>query len=119
MFLEYYWFLFFSFFCLLISSILFFSSYFFTFFKNDFDKSSSYECGFNPFGDMRTRFEIRFFLIAILFIIFDLEISFFFLWSLSFNFLLLNSILVMSLFVFLLFIGFGFEWITGSLNWDH
>lgn len=59
--------------------LLFFASYSFVYNRNDFEKTSSYECGFNPFGDSRMRFEIRFFLVAILFIIFDLEIAIFFL----------------------------------------
>jgi NADH-quinone oxidoreductase subunit A len=68
----------FGLFCFLLGFILFVFSYFLVFQSPDFEKLSSYECGFQPFGDTRSKFEVRFYLVAILFIIFDLEISFFF-----------------------------------------
>jgi NADH:ubiquinone oxidoreductase subunit 3 (subunit A) len=64
--------------CLLLVLLLFFASFFLVYHKPDPEKLSSYECGFNPFGDARNKFEIRFYLVAILFIIFDLEVTFLF-----------------------------------------
>lgn len=64
--------------CFFIVFILFFFSYMFFFQKGDFEKISVYECGFNPFGDARMKFEVRFFLVGILFLVFDVEIAFLF-----------------------------------------
>jgi NADH:ubiquinone oxidoreductase subunit 3 (subunit A) len=78
MFLEYIIILKYFFICFLLVIVLFSFSFFFVFQKPDSEKFSSYECGFNPFGDARTKFEVRFYLVGILFIIFDLEITFLF-----------------------------------------
>jgi len=78
MFIEYLFILKYFLFCFVISVVLFSISFFFVYQKPDIEKLSAYECGFNPFGDARNKFEIRFYLIGILFIIFDLEITFLF-----------------------------------------
>lgn len=78
MFIEYVFILKYVLFCLLISVLLFALSLFLVYQKPDVEKLSSYECGFNPFGDARNKFEVRFYLVGILFIIFDLEITFLF-----------------------------------------
>lgn len=75
---EYYSILIFFFFAIGLSSLIFFLSYILVFQKGDQEKLSAYECGFNPFEDARMTFDIRFYLVAILFLIFDLEISFLF-----------------------------------------
>lgn len=82
------------------------------------EKLSIYECGFNPFSDTRGQFEVRFYLVAILFIVFDLEITFLFPWCVSLFTLDLFGWLSMFLFLFLLTVGFVFEWIKGALDWS-
>lgn len=78
MFLEYLFILKYSLFCFALSCLLSSLSFFLVYQKPDLEKLSAYECGFNPFGDARNKFEVRFYLIGILFIIFDLEITFLF-----------------------------------------
>ena len=73
------------------------------------EKMSAYECGFNPFGDARNKFEIRYYLVAILFIIFDLELLFLFPWIISFTTLSFEGIFSMILFLFILTLGFIYE----------
>jgi len=103
---------------LLISSVLFILSYLFIYQQPELEKISSYECGFNPFGDARNRFEVRFYLVGILFIIFDLEIIFLFPWIMTIFQCTLYGHFVMVLFLFLLTIGFYYEWVKGALDWD-
>lgn len=81
MYLEYLYILKYSMVFLIIGLILFFISFFFVYQKPTIEKISAYECGFNPFGDARSKFEIRYYLVAILFIIFDLELLFLFPWA--------------------------------------
>ena len=81
------------------------------------DKLSSYECGFEPFDDSRGTFDIHFFIIAILFIIFDLEIAFIFPWARLLYFLGAFGFWVMILFLTILTIGFVYEWNRGALDW--
>lgn len=83
----------------------------------DYEKLSAYECGFNPFEEVVGRFDIRFYLVAILFIIFDLEVSFLFPWSMIFGFLGFFGFYSMFLFLFILIIGFLYELRRGSLDW--
>jgi len=83
----------------------------------DIEKISAYECGFDPFEDARIKFEIHFYLIAILFIIFDLEIAFLFPWAICLSVLGIIGFLNMLLFLILLGIGFIFEWRQGALDW--
>lgn len=86
--------------------------------NNDAEKISSYECGFSPFGDSRTKFEVKFYLVGILFIIFDLELTFLFPWFLIVmeNITLFNG-LGMFIFILLLLIGFIYELINNALDW--
>ncbi len=91
------------------------------------EKLSAYECGFNAFDDARMKFDVRFYLVAILFIIFDLEVAFLFPWAVAFNDLVqgsgmegLKSLGLLSMIVFLLVltVGFIYEWKKGALEWD-
>lgn len=84
---------------------------------SDYEKLSPYECGFAPFNDARFRFDIHFYLISILFLIFDLEIVFIFPWSVYLQFVGFFGFSVMIIFLFFLVIGFIFEWQVGALNW--
>jgi NADH-quinone oxidoreductase subunit A len=86
--------------------------------KGDSEKLSAYECGFDPFDDARNTFDVRFYLVAILFIIFDLEISFLFPWCISLGSLPLFAYWSMFLFLFILTIGFVYEWKKGALEWE-
>lgn len=81
-------------------------------------KNSAYECGFENFGDARMKFDIRFYLVAILFIIFDLEIAFLFPWAVALDGLGTSGLIAMSIFLLVLIIGFIYEWKKGALNWD-
>ena len=84
----------------------------------DPEKLSAYECGFNSFDDARMKFDVRFYLVAILFIIFDLEVAFLFPWAVAFGDLGLFGFWSMMLFLGVLTIGFFYEWRKGALEWD-
>ena len=84
----------------------------------DPEKLSAYECGFEPFNDSRMEFDVRFYLVAILFIIFDLEIAFLFPWAISLGTIGLYGYISMLIFLFILTIGFIYEWKKGALDWD-
>ena len=84
----------------------------------DPEKLSAYECGFEAFGDSRMEFDVRFYLVAILFIIFDLEIAFLFPWAISLGSIGALGFWSMMLFLFILTIGFVYEWKKGALDWD-
>ena len=84
----------------------------------DPEKLSAYECGFEAFGDSRMEFDVRFYLVAILFIIFDLEIAFLFPWAISLGNLGPLGFWSMMIFLFVLTIGFIYEWKKGALDWD-
>ena len=84
----------------------------------DPEKLSAYECGFEAFGDSRMEFDVRFYLVAILFIIFDLEIAFLFPWAISLGNLGSLGFWSMMIFLFILTIGFIYEWKKGVLDWD-
>ena len=86
--------------------------------KPDPEKLSAYECGFEAFGDSRMEFDVRFYLVAILFIIFDLEIAFLFPWAISLGNLGTLGFWSMMIFLFVLTIGFVYEWKKGALDWD-
>ena len=86
--------------------------------KPDPEKLSTYECGFEPFSDSRMEFDVRFYLVAILFIIFDLEIAFLFPWAVSLGNLGALGFWSMMLFLFILTVGFVYEWKKGALDWD-
>lgn len=85
---------------------------------NDKEKLSSYECGFNPFKDSISEFDIKFYLVAILFLIFDLEISFLFPFILCLDMLNFFSVSTMFLFLLILTMGFFYEWKKGALDWE-
>lgn len=84
----------------------------------DAEKVSAYECGFNAFDDARMRFDVRFYLVSILFIIFDLEIAFLFPWAVAFKDVGLFGFWSMIVFLAVLTIGFVYEWKKGALEWD-
>ena len=84
----------------------------------DPEKLSAYECGFEAFGDSRMEFDVRFYLVAILFIIFDLEIAFLFPWAISLGNIGSLGFWSMMIFLFILTVGFVYEWKKGALDWD-
>src|SRR5450756_688858 len=81
-------------------------------------KNSPYECGFEAFGDARMKFDVRYYLVAILFILFDLEIAFLFPLSLILNEIGLFGFFSMMIFLGILVVGFVYEWMKGALEWD-
>jgi NADH-quinone oxidoreductase subunit A len=81
------------------------------------DKLKSYECGFDPFDEARSKFDIRFYLVAILFIIFDLEITFLIPWAISLKQIGALGFISMMIFLFVLTVGFVYEWKKGALDW--
>lgn len=105
---------------LLLASVLFGLSYLLAGrqFIQDFEKLSAYECGFDPFDDTHIEFDVRFYLVSILFIIFDLEIMFFFPISQSCSVLGFLDVFMFFIFVMVLSIGFAYEWINGALEWS-
>ena len=84
----------------------------------DTEKSSAYECGFNAFDDARMKFDVRFYLVSILFIIFDLEVAFLFPWAVAFQHVGPFGFWSMMVFLAVLTIGFIYEWKKGALEWD-
>jgi len=86
--------------------------------RPDSEKLSAYECGFDPFGDARARFDVRFYLVAILFIIFDLEVAFLFPWAIALGHIGLFGFWSMMVFLAVLTIGFIYEWRKGALEWE-
>ena len=86
--------------------------------KPDKEKLSAYECGFEPFEDARVKFDVRFYLVAILFIIFDLEVAFLFPWAISLSLIGLVGYLSMMIFLLILTVGFVYEWKKGALDWE-
>ena len=82
------------------------------------EKLSAYECGFEPFDDARRRFDVRFYLVAILFIIFDLEVAFLFPWAISLGAIGVFGFLSMMGFLAVLTVGFIYEWNKGALEWE-
>jgi NADH-quinone oxidoreductase subunit A len=86
--------------------------------RPDGEKISPYECGFEAFEDSRTKFDVRYYLVAILFIIFDLEIAFLFPWAVSLDSIGGFGLLSMGVFLAVLVVGFIYEWKKGALEWD-
>ena len=84
----------------------------------DDEKLSPYECGFEPFEDSRAKFDVRYYLVAILFIIFDLEIAFLFPWAVSLDAVGGFGLISMGIFLAILVVGFIYEWRKGALEWD-
>ncbi len=91
---------------------------YFSRFPADRDKLSPYECGFEPFEDTRARFDVRYYLVAILFIVFDLEIAFLFPWAVALRKIGLAGLIAMGIFLAVLTVGFVYEWKKGALEWD-
>ena len=86
--------------------------------SKDSEKLSPYECGFEAFEDTRMKFDVRYYLVAILFIIFDLEIAFLFPWAVALDSIGLFGLAAMAIFLLLLVVGFVYEWKKGALEWD-
>ena len=84
----------------------------------DPEKNTPFECGFDVFEDTRVNFDVRFYLVAILFIIFDLEIAFLFPWAVVLDHIGLEGYLAMAIFILILLVGFIYEWKKGALEWD-
>ena len=103
---------------IVISFIVFGLSYVVAVKQEDVEKVSAYECGFDPFDDTRSTFDVRFYLVAILFLIFDLEVSFLFPWSMTLGQISSFGFWSMMAFLFLLTVGFVYEWTKGALDWE-
>nr|BBF98303.1 NADH dehydrogenase subunit 3 [Goniomonas avonlea] len=108
----------FLFIAFVLSFIIFFLSFIIAVTKGDTEKLSAYECGFDPFTDSRNTFDVQFYLVGILFIIFDLEISFLFPWVIVLHHLPKEGIYSMVVFLGILTIGFIYEWQKGALSWE-
>lgn len=109
---------FFIFIGVIIGLVIYFISYFFIAKNYNNEKVSVYECGFDPFSKSTTVFDIRYYLVSILFIIFDLEISFLFPWSLVFKQLGFYGFFSVFGFLLILSLGFIYEWLQGALDWS-
>ena len=86
--------------------------------RPDPQKLSPYECGFEAFEDARMKFDVRYYLVAILFILFDLEIAFLFPWAVSLDAIGFSGFLAMMIFLAILVVGFVYEWMKGALDWE-
>ncbi len=87
-------------------------------FSGDPDKIAPYECGFEAYEDSRIKFDVRYYLVAILFIVFDLEIAFLFPWAVALSHIGTFGLVAMGLFLLILVVGFVYEWKKGALEWD-
>jgi NADH-quinone oxidoreductase subunit A len=101
-----------------LAAVILLASYLLARQRPDAEKLSAYECGFEPFEDSRGRFDVRFYLVAILFIIFDLEVAFLFPWAVSLGNIGLLGFWSMMIFLGVLTIGFIYEWKKGALEWE-
>ena len=116
---EYYFILIFFIISCILSFVLLILTFLVSMKNSNFEKLSAYECGFEPFEDTRTPFDIHFYIVAILFMIFDLEIAFLFPWAVNLRSLYYtNSFTVMMLFLIILTLGFIYEWNKGALDWS-
>jgi NADH-quinone oxidoreductase subunit A len=86
--------------------------------RPDAAKASPYECGFEAFEDARMKFDVRYYLVAILFILFDLEIAFLFPWAVSLREIGASGFWAMMIFLAILVVGFAYEWKKGALDWE-
>ena len=91
---------------------------YFSRFHRDPAKLAPYECGFDAFEDARTKFDVRYYLVAIVFIVFDLEIAFLFPWAVALGKIGLFGLIAMAIFPAILVVGFIYEWKKGALDWD-
>jgi len=105
-------------FAIVLSCVIIFLSYFLSDSTPDVEKVSAYECGFDPYEDARNVFDVRFYLVAILFIIFDLEAVFFFPWCVSLSFLNVEGVWGMVDFIVELLAGYYYAWEVGALDWE-
>nr|AHA41659.1 NADH dehydrogenase subunit 3 [Acavomonas peruviana] len=105
-------------FYVILPVIIFALSYFLSPNNPDYEKYSTYECGFDPFDDARNVFEIKFYLVAILFLIFDIEVAFIIPWILTSYYHTYYGFFIMVFFFLLLTFGFIYEWKEGGLDWD-
>ena len=103
---------------LLIGLALLIAPFIVAFKQPDPEKLSAYECGFNAFDDARMKFDVRFYLVSLLFIIFDLEIAFLFPWAVAFHDIGALGFWSMIIFLAVLTVGFVYEWKKGALEWD-
>ena len=101
-----------------LSGIILLASYILAPHRPDAEKLSAYECGFEAFGDTRGKFDVRFYLVAILFIIFDLEVAFLFPWAVSLGDIGVFGFWSMVVFLGILTVGFIYEWKKGGLEWE-
>ena len=101
-----------------LASIIVIASYLVARQRPDSEKVSPYECGFEAFDDARSKFDVRFYLVAILFIIFDLEVAFLFPWAVALPEIGVFGFWSMVLFLVILTIGFAYEWRKGALEWE-
>jgi len=101
-----------------ISAVMVVGSYLVARQRPDSEKASPYECGFEAFDDARSKFDVRFYLVAILFIIFDLEVAFLFPWAVALGDIGLFGFWSMVVFLLILTIGFVYEWKKGALEWE-
>ena len=101
-----------------LAGIMVLASYILARQRPDSEKVSAYECGFEAFDDARSRFDVRFYLVAILFIIFDLEVAFLFPWAVAFGEIGVFGFWSMVVFLGVLTIGFAYEWKKGALEWE-
>lgn len=104
--------------CIGLIAVLLITPFIIAYKAPDKEKLSPYECGFNPFNDSRMKFNIRFYLVAILFIIFDLEVAFLFPWVVVFRKIGHFGFFSMMIFLSILIAGFIYEWKKGALEWD-
>jgi len=100
-----------------LASVIIFLSYRLSVSNPDIEKLSAYECGFDPYEDARNVFDVRFYIVAILFIVFDLEAIFLFPWSVSLSFLNINAFWGMLDFIIELLVGFLYVYVIGALDW--
>ena len=105
-------------FSIFLASIILFLSYRLSTYNPDAEKVSAYECGFDPYEDARNVFDVRFYLVAILFIIFDLEAVYFFPWCVSLSFLNIDGFWGMTDFIIELIVGYIYAWEVGALEWE-
>ncbi len=104
--------------CMAIGLALMLSAFIIAIRRPDPEKVAAYECGFDAFDDARMRFDVRFYLVSLLFIIFDLEVAFLFPWAISLREVGVFGFWSMMMFLAILTIGFIYEWRKGALEWD-
>jgi NADH-quinone oxidoreductase subunit A len=101
-----------------IGIVMYLGSYIVAIQQGDKEKISPYECGFNPFSDARQEFQVHYYLVAILFMIFDLEVAYLFPWALTINHQGIIGYTTMLVFISILTVGFIYEWCKGALEWE-